>query len=79
MFVFQNSKCLLLGSYLDELWGITQVQRDIFHENLFINAAILFQHKCIISTGDQENLVDSPLHHQVELRISEIVFLMIQQ
>ena len=57
---------------LRETRGIAQTQVHIFIENLFVNAAVIFQHKRIVGIGNQQ-YVEYTLCHQVgKLRILEI-------
>ena len=76
--VFQHLKGLLLGSYLDELRRITEVQRYIFQENSFVDAPVFFQHEGIIGAGNEQDLVNPALHQQVEGGIYEVIFFRIE-
>ena len=51
---------------LDELRWMAQVQRNVFVENLLVDAPVFFQHKGIVGAANQQHLMDALLHQLIK-------------
>ena len=65
-------QCFFISGYLGKTGRVTQGQRGILVENLFINAAIVFQHEGVIRVGYQQDVENAPRHEVGKLGILEV-------
>ena len=58
----QFHKGFFLGGYSREPWRIAQAERGIFVEDKLVNAAVVLEHEGIVFGGNEEDIVNAPLH-----------------
>ena len=58
---------------MDELRGVTEIERDVIIEYLLVNLSVLLHNKGIVPAANQQYIPDSPLHQKLEGGLSEYI------
>ena len=73
-FLVKYFESFFLGGGKVKLRWVAKAEGNIFDKDLLIDTTVVFQHKGVVSAGDQQHVVNTAAHQFIERCVAEIIF-----